>query len=299
MSSTELDLQGIELIHQYTTSTCYTLCEDRGALDVWKLTLPRVAILPDNSFLLHAILAVAALHLFTLNPTHPLAVQYSCAAVSHYNQAVSSIPDSHLRGADDGTVFTAQLLIGIYGFATSPSVPVSSDWLRIIRRTAPTFQNPPASLQYTVVAALIPWVTGPHDEDAGLPLTAFTQSLTTLPLPINGIPEIHEVRDAAVSATYQHAIRFLQKSLAASLYPDFHLHAAFLWFMLSSDSFMELLFERRPRALVLLGHYCAMMQRLNGPWWAQKDWNFELTRITSVLGDRWQRWTDWESSRLY
>ncbi|KAF9003778.1 hypothetical protein BDZ89DRAFT_1145925 [Hymenopellis radicata] len=181
----------------------------------------------NNSFLLHAILAVAALHLFTLNPTHPLAVQYSCAAVSHYNQAVSSIPDSDLRGADDGTVFTAQLLIGIYGFATSLSVPVSSDWLRILRRTAPTFRNPLASLQYTVVAALIPWVTGPHDEDAGLPLTAFTQSLTTLPLPINGVPEIHEVRDAAVSATYQHAIRFLQKSLAASPYPDFHLHAAF------------------------------------------------------------------------
>ncbi|KAF9021984.1 hypothetical protein BDZ89DRAFT_1137627 [Hymenopellis radicata] len=296
MASTALDLQGIELMHQYTTSTCYTFCKETSALEVWKLTVPRIAILVDNSFLLPALLAVSALHLCTLNPSHPLALQYSCAALAHFNEAVNSIPSGDYRDADDGTVFIAQLLIGVYGFATSQSVHAPSDWLRILRTSSSTFRTRLSGLQQAVVAPLIPWITGPLDlSDSTETCHPFPYSLSTLAHPLYGSPDLDEIRDASVSATYQHAVCFLRRTWICSSYPDYHMHAAFFWLILSSDSFMKMLHERRPRALILFGHYCAIMTRLNGPWWTQRDWDAELVRMSSVLDDRWASWMDWNT----
>ncbi|KAF9052426.1 hypothetical protein BDZ89DRAFT_1032494 [Hymenopellis radicata] len=275
MSSSSLDLRSLELIHQYTTSTCYTFCAEASALEVWKVIIPRIAVSTDNPFLLHSLLAVSALHLHTLNPNHPMADKYASSAFTHFSQAVNSVPSNTTDYVDDGTLFISQILIGIYGFATSPAVHTQSDWLRVLRASSSTFRTRWSTLQHGVIAPMIPWIAAPldiHEPLGNVP--PFPQSLSTLPLPICGAPDQDEVRDGAISATYQHAISFLRRSWVASFYPDYQMHAAFFWLILASDSFMALLSERRPRALILLGHYCAIMQRMNGPWWTKRDWDW-------------------------
>lgn len=293
MSTAALDRCSLELMHQYTASTCYTFCEEPVALEAWKISIPRLAVSTNNAYLLHSILAVFALHLHTLNPLHPSAEKYSLAAVTHFNEAINSLP-SNPDFVDDGTRFVSQILIGIYGFATSRAVHAPSDWLMILRSTGSTFRSRWSSLQHGVISPLIPWITAPLDlQDPMDPSHPFPQSLSTLPLPVCGAPDLDEVRDGATSATYQHAISFLRRSWVASWSPDYHMHAAFFWIILASDSFMTLLAERRPRALILLGHYCAIMQRMEGPWWTRKDWEAELSKIVSVLDARWIGWLDW------
>ncbi|KAF9003782.1 hypothetical protein BDZ89DRAFT_1169433 [Hymenopellis radicata] len=163
-ASTSLDLKGIELMHQYTTSTCFTICEDPVASDVWRLTIPRLAVMIENKLLLDSLLAVAALHLHTLNSTHPWATKYATAAVSYFNDALRAAEENggH-RGMDSGAHFSAQMFIAIYGFASSASVHIPTPWLTILRTSAAAFRSRLSGLQFSSVAGLIPWITAPLD----------------------------------------------------------------------------------------------------------------------------------------
>ncbi len=283
-------------MHQYTTSTCFTICEDPVASDLWRLTIPRLAVMIENKPLLDSLLAVAALHLYTLNATHPWSIKYSTAAVSYFNDALrASEATGGRHGMDSGAHFCTQMLMAIYGFASSASVHTPSPWLTVLRASAATFRSRLSGLQFSSVAGLITWITAPLDlgesEDVARRLP---QSLSTLPLPVDGAPQMSEVLDTSVSAAYQHSLCFLRRSWAASFHRDYHMHAAFFWLMLSSDAFMSLLAQRRPRALILLGHYCVAMDRSNGPWWMQKDWKSELFKISSRLDPQWAVWMNWE-----
>ncbi|KAF8904853.1 hypothetical protein CPB85DRAFT_1316388 [Mucidula mucida] len=256
------------MMHQYTTSTCFTICEDPVASDLWRLTIP-----------------LAALHLYTLMPPS-WSIKYSTAAVSYFNDALrASEATGGRHGMDSGAHFCAQMLMAIYGFAP---------WLTVLRASAATFRS---RLSGFILerSRIDSWITAPLDlgesEDVARRLP---QSLSTLPLPVDGAPQMSEVLDTSVSAAYQHSLCFLRRSWAASFHRDYHMHAAFFWLMLSSDAFMSLLAQRRPRALILLGHYCVAMDRSNGPWWMQKDWKSELFKISSRLDPQWAVWMNWE-----
>ncbi|KAK0197503.1 hypothetical protein F5146DRAFT_49531 [Armillaria mellea] len=65
-------------------------------------------------------------------------------------------------------------------------------------------------------------------------------------------------------------------------------------------TFFRLLAEERPRALVILAHYCAMMKHVtrDGPWWVKKQWGNEAARIVSILDSQWAPWLGWIFSQL-
>lgn len=124
-------------MHQYTTSTCFTICEDPIASDVWQLTIPCLAVIMENKLLLDSLLAISALHLYTLNSTHPWATKYATAAVSYFNDALcaAEVNGGHC-GMDSGTHFSAQMFIAIYGFASSASAHIPTPWLTILQTSA-------------------------------------------------------------------------------------------------------------------------------------------------------------------
>ena len=79
----------LELLHNYTTATCFSLSTNPSKQQIWQVAVPREAT--SHDFLLHALLAISAVNLYYVDPTKRHL--YERAAISHRNLALTtSIP---------------------------------------------------------------------------------------------------------------------------------------------------------------------------------------------------------------
>ncbi|KAF9019390.1 hypothetical protein BDZ89DRAFT_1073051 [Hymenopellis radicata] len=301
-SAPPFDMTTLEIMHHYT-SVAYNTVYDQPpeAAEIWRTVVPRLAFSAPSPFLLHSILAFSALHLHSLYGSEPKGAEYLRIARSYNTLAVRALPASQdlAQNADQIVLFLTYILGARYKFATESSVSSQSEWFAEIGRSALWTQLDRWDRYRKTDIGLLIRALDSTDEavsrllDTDVTHALFPHSLSRLHLPTPDAPDGDEVRDPAVSETYAEAINLLRRAFTASLLPDCQAYAASIWVTSMSDSFMELLCQRRPRALIIAGHYCAIMHRMKGPWWARKGWSDELSRIRALLDDRWQRWLDW------
>ncbi len=293
----------LEIMHHYT-SVAYNTVYDQPpeAAEVWRVVVPRLAFSAPSPFLLHSILAFSALHLHSLYGGEKKAAEYLRIANSYNTLALRALPVSTpdlSQTADQIVLFLTYILRARFKFATESSVCSQSEWFAEIGRATPWTQLDRWDRYRKTDIGLLIRALDSTDEavsrllDTDVTHALFPHSLSRLHLPMPDAPDGDEVRDPAVSETYAEAISLLRRAFTASFLPDCQAYAASIWITSMSDSFMDLLRQRRPRALIVAGHYCAIMQRMKGPWWARKGWSDELSRIRALLDDRWQRWLDW------
>ncbi len=307
-----LSARTLELMYHYTGMTCYTLTfvNETNLDSVWNTAVPRLSFSANGSHLLHAILAVTALHLHSLDPTSPSAGRYSYAATVHCNAALAGLTIPSFDSANLIPFVLTLSVIVIYGFAISPPSLTSSNsrfrnWLRVLRVLTKTCQQWPALPQGVTGPLASRFPVSPSALLSALPNPecgdTFPQFLSTLPFPTPGAPDPEEVADEEVSADYQWALTLLQLAWKASFIPQYQGYALLAWFAGVSDRFLTFLFERRPRALLLTVHYCVIMQSMerknvdpNCPssWWAQRKnkWDNIITELMCQVGPQWTEW---------
>ncbi|KAK0197501.1 hypothetical protein F5146DRAFT_49543 [Armillaria mellea] len=288
------DLLTLELMHHYSTSTSYSLALDPGASHVWRSIIPRMAFDPHNHCLLHAILAFSALHIYNADSTSS---RYASAASTYYYRAKRGLHMADMEEtADVNAVLIALSLVGRYEFATSSvAFPhLAGDWfitMHSIRHNI--HEKSRTQLQIaelrSFIAAMAPsLLSTPFEEQ-------FPSSLWTLLSIADRAPDVEELSDVSVRTAYKDSISFLERAWKASFN-----ECVGIWWYIMPKKFFRLLTEGRPRALIILAHYCAMMKHVtqDGPWWAKKQWGNEAARIVSMLGSQWAPWLGWLSSQL-
>jgi hypothetical protein len=72
----------------------------------------------------------------------------------------------------------------------------------------------------------------------------------------------------------------------------------FVWPITATDKFVELLVERRPRALVIFMHYCALFTLIEEFWWCKGSAMLELHRCEMCLSHDWLPWIEWPKTRI-
>ncbi len=302
-ASSPMDMLTLELLHHFTHYTSLTLHQHSESIEVWRTVAPSLTFSANASFLLHAMLAVSGLHLHTLHGGAS-AAKYACAAASHRTQAMRELPRACdlPPGAEDETLFLTHTLFSMYGLATSSSLFERNDWLGLLR-TQPGMVNarfdaywtgpvgPLIRTSHSVHKFITSLMEEEEEEEEGPVM--FPSSLATIHLPSVGAPEVEELRDPRVADAYQKAVVFLRRAWLASLNPSSQTYAATIWLVFAPQMYWNLLYERRPRALVIAGHWCAIMRRMRGPWWIQRRWTAELDGIMGVVGSEWRRWCDW------
>ncbi len=104
----------------------------------------------------------------------------------------------------------------------------------------------------------------------------FPSSLRTLLSTAHPAPDVEELYDVSVRTAYEDSISFLERAWRASFN-----ECVGIWWYIMPNTFFRLLTEGRPRALIILAHYCVMMKHVtqDGPWWAKKQWGTEAARI--------------------
>lgn len=112
------------------------------------------------------------------------------------------------------------------------------------------------------------------------------------------LPGSEELDDTDIAAAYFAAIAELRKSYATVGEWENIIGSIFTWPITVSDRFVELLVEKRPRALVIFVFYCGLFVGLESFWWSRGSALWELGRVEKMLGPEWEEWTRWPKQRI-
>lgn len=131
LSPSSLNLADLELLHHFTTTTCFTFSSDPLTQTLWRINAPQLGL--RNEFVLHSILAVAALHLAHLKPRSNYIAQ---ALVHHRASSTIARPMvSDITSGNCSSLFLFSVLTSYFAFAAprvSNSIPA---WLFLIQGT--------------------------------------------------------------------------------------------------------------------------------------------------------------------
>ncbi|KAF4822583.1 Sterol uptake control protein 2 [Colletotrichum siamense] len=279
----------LRLMHQFTSMTSRTLVVNTPAThDIWQNTVPRLAF-GGASYLADAMLAVAALHLRSFNPDDKALVRASHSYMASALAAYCSCLQNGITEANAESLFLTAALIAFSSTATrifirdeaDPNDPASAYSLPLSWFHA--FQG-----VKTVVATSWPWIRNSGivipiidsqpvlqlDLDATSPTSFFGKLLDNLEDELQGEDAIMAM---STRQSYQHAVAVLNW---AHKLP--HRGAALAFPATVSKRFIELLEERRPRALTILACFFALLKGYESAvWWLEGVSRREVMGIVS------------------
>ena len=67
----------------------------------------------------------------------------------------------------------------------------------------------------------------------------------------------------------------------------------YIWPGTVSQEFVELMYERKPEALIILAHYCVLLKKMNGCWYMEGLGENLLSAISEALSLDWRPWIEW------
>jgi hypothetical protein len=292
-----LNMQHLELLHHYCTDTYRTFAPDISEQEVWRSVVVRMGL--SHPFLMHELLAMAALHLAYCHSDN--AAWYTTKATELQTQALRAFnmmqetfdasncaplllftsllgfhilcDPSRTKGLNsyqylDHVIDSVMLMRSIRGL-------VVQDWHQQIRETElkPLFDIKQPVKPYDLPQACI-----------DLEAIAYKSDLSS-----------------ETSEVYVQAIEKLQWVLCVAHIP-YQMQKSIRWLLAwpisTPKDYLELLSQRRPEALIILAYFGALMVFYRECWAVGDSGSYLIQAISSQLGPRWQKWMQWPMSIL-
>lgn len=269
----------------------------------WEKELPLLAFHCD--FLMHGILSTAALHLAYKNPDQRekfnfLSVQHQEVALGPFRQAMSNITSDNCN-----QIFAFSMLLLTSQFASfqSPafllpsteatSYRVPANWIMCLRGCSSIYRQASLHINSGPAGTLIS--LGTMVESAATSETTFlgsedNRSLGFLAQNLLNLPTIKSSTTVTEMEAYVQSITWLCKLLTASseISDTIVLRAySSLWPVKLDDTFIRLLGEQRPPALIIVAHYCLLLKRCESCWF-MKQCAYDL--LEAILQDLPEEW---------
>ena len=296
-----LHMTDLELLHHFTTETCFTLSDRAESHGLWQRTAPQEAFRHD--FLMRGILAISALHMSHLRPDQQ--DHYARIAVKQQNVALTSFRSIMSSGMDEtncNAFFALSSLIVVYGFESPKAADSlgmfnyngddSDGWLPLIRGVN------------SIIMSVWPWIK--NGSLSGL-LHDHMQSPPQTGLPIILAEQLSHLEDLCENASggqeavdaYRSALKILRNSFVRmNNRPSYECEVsiAFLWPVMIPQDFVTRLNGRQPETLIILAHYCVILHHLDHYWWMHGWARHIINNIHRELDDQWHYWIQWPTS---
>ncbi|KAG5998295.1 hypothetical protein E4U54_002221 [Claviceps lovelessii] len=294
----------LRLLHQWTTSTCKTLLTNSPAADdIWQLAVPAMAF-RDKAYLADAMLCVAALHLRSQCPSDKGLVQASHAYTASTLATYVTTLNKGITSDNAEALFLTATLIAFQ--ATASRIFIKDDTETSGADGTNRYTLPMAWFHAfqgvkTVVSSSWQWIRNSSIVQAVVDSQPSFQ-LDLNPLKPNSFfghllenldDELAREPIDKVTATHQgyfHAVSVLNWAHRS---PD---ATAALAFPASvSRRFVEVVEEKRPRALAILACFFALFQRMDPVWWLEGVSRREVMGLVSLFetGSSWWRHLEW------
>lgn len=295
-----LQMLELELLHHFTTETCYTLSDRHDSHELWRVTVPQVAF--QHDFLMRGILAIAALHLSCLRPDRQ--AHWSHVAAKQQDAALGSFRRimTHMDQSNCDAFLALSSLIVVYGFESpknSDSLGMfnyngqdSDEWLPLIRGVN------------SIIMSVWPWIKNGrlsgllHDHVQEPPQTELPSILNEQLSHLENMCDHASGGPETINA-YKTALATLRVCFVRmNNRPPYECEVsiAFLWPVLLPQEYITMLNEKRPEALVILAHYCIILHHLDDYWWMRGWATHIINNIHHELDDNWLYFIQWPTN---
>ncbi|KAH7066743.1 hypothetical protein BKA63DRAFT_425584 [Paraphoma chrysanthemicola] len=299
-----LNVMQIRLIHHYTTVTAKTLAHNAKSEDVFATNLVHTSFI--YPFLLHAVLALAALHLSRIEgPSSPLYAEYCLLVDRHHDAALS---DFRATVADiDHTNWKAVLMFAgaLYPLSCTAAINASGDLelsfanflsnLALTRRVRPMVTGFYEEMKRSELGLMIP------DDIMGIDWMTKEAPVETELVQLRKFSEvIHHLYPPDIVDAYGYAIHILDLTFSvANTSPTPPSDALLkMWIHFVSDRYVELLSERQPGSLIILAHYAVLLHRSQHYWYLEGVAEQIMHIANALVPSESKFWLDWPKSQI-
>ncbi|PTU22163.1 hypothetical protein P175DRAFT_0557089 [Aspergillus ochraceoroseus IBT 24754] len=292
-----LNLCDLELMMHWYNEMYLALSRNPKTEIIWRLYIPEEAL--SHPFLMHGMLAASALHIARTRPARmgsdgsPPGRDYLQVAVAHQNQALALFRDQlgsiDIHNGKAMFAFAGITVLYAFGFPhqpdpNNPGSTAVEDLLQafvlvrgmqqILNQTMATvFEDPK-------------WAPMRDLEDYDVILSGNAQAAVDRLHKANGNcarqdPILHD------SLLYQETIDNLA-DLMAGVKAGMGFSLACRFAIKLQAAFVDRVRERRPLAMVIMVHYCAVMHQLRDVWFGD-EWGTRVAQeIWYILDDQWR-----------
>lgn len=283
------------LLSHFVSSTAITMFHDNRLELLWKQTIPNLAA--QFSFLFHGLCACSAFHLAYLNSAQQShfmikGLKHQTEALPQFQHAVANINSSN---AEAIFAFAHLLIVSVFAsergssrthyFIDRTSENHIPTWLHILRGACAMLREYPELREGSMKWLVAIWL----DHDA-----RFSELDNTISSTLLAIIPSPDSRNAWSEPDTEVYIDTASKLAIAFKYVETRENLTFwdilqAWPLKFSDQFMIMVDRKHPGALLILGHYCRLLKRLDSVWFVEGSALRLFQYVLSEIGSYWSR----------
>jgi hypothetical protein len=279
-------------MHHYREWVCCTLSGQPLVQQTWQSVIPKEAT--EHSGLMHALLALAALHRSHLGSNGY--GRYRAAAIRHQNLSLSYLRSliNNTSPENGNALFALSTSVVVFVFALpqSPIAPTDFDpfkeMIRLIELVKGAFAVVEMTREWILQGPLRPLLFPGAWEVRLVVADEIGNALKCLIFCNDML-----IQSESERATYGTAIKTLRQTFEMlTLNPDDH-SLGLLWVALMERRYIDLLRAEEPMALVLLAHFGVALHASRRNWWSG-NWGYQIVKaVHDMLDGHWRPRIQW------
>jgi hypothetical protein len=296
-TSNNPDFAQMEFLHHFCTVTYLTMTPEHAQQQMWQSTAVKIGL--SFPFLMHQILAIAALHLGHCDPKRQAycsikATELQSLAMEEFAALQNQVDASNCRAI---FLFASLLAIHVLADPTRSRDVSFGDFLDHLLGCINLVQG---------VRQLVLQGWEPHLKDSEIgALFHIQHPKQPYDIPdecrkLSNLMENVNLGDATVE-TYRRTLDRLHFNFALSGVPSQRnstIRWLLTWPMQLTRDYIELLQERRPEALIILAHYGVLLQYYRECWAVGDTGVFLIRAISAHTGRHWEPWLAWPNRMI-
>ncbi|KAF2736348.1 hypothetical protein EJ04DRAFT_171146 [Polyplosphaeria fusca] len=296
-----LNIGQLRLLHHFSTVTVKSLATVSEANEAFPSYIVDVAF--EFPFLLHGILALAALHLARLDKERHgdylrQAESHHDAALFRFRNDVTDIVESNFEAVFCFAFMLSPFASGV-SFTTQNGPEQALDSvihnMKLTRMVAPMVRGHYEEMLKSPIALFIPkdiqaidWENArPSNDTKPASLQRFSQAT-------------RDLYPSDINEAYGNAVQNLQllfELIQKSPKPPSPTMVK-MWAHLVTPRFMELLSDRQPGALIIFAHYAVLLSKCERFWYVQGSAQQILSIADKLVPIEWKSWLDWPKEQI-
>lgn len=302
-------LRDMQLLHHWNFVTSRSIVNTPDLDHVWQSLFPEIAF--KNSYVVHGLLSLTALHLAHLKPAKRRssindAIWHHTIAIEGFYKAIP-----HISPENSDALFVSAILSFFYAFLTIGDLHDDSDeqqrgisqesrillasWMRLLRGIeavlAPVYEN----LRFGPLITL--FSLGNWNEIEPDRVTSTDKQLASIRQIWEDEKhvEVYDICLFLLRKTWAWMEQFQNSATSSKTGCGYNRawSGPFMWVFFVPEEYFDLQRQRQPAALIILAYYGALLQQLDEYWWAKGSGKSIVSAVDNALGPFWAPWTLW------
>ncbi|KAL6713443.1 hypothetical protein ACLMJK_008908 [Lecanora helva] len=307
--SLNLNLEHLELFHHFITITATAISAGSLTHDLWRMTVPQIAL--SHEWLMHGILAMAALHIAHLRPD--MQSVYWKRALMHQDQAFQgqqkALTNPTPENAD--ALFAFTLVVIFLSFASEKALQGVGDMgyplqaatrclhmLRGIRAIDPAVKSFVERGPLAHLASLHPRNIRSNPTFRELSTEDHFSKLLVFSSTNADVNEDYEMSDTESYASAASSLRASFLKVEAVPEGEPMTPPIWHWAVRLHPSFVTRISERQVVPLILTAHWCVLLAQVQHYWFIQGWIDQTMAEIGACLAGEHHGWLDWPRSQI-